>query len=392
MKSVRVLWFTVALSVTITTYIWWKIQPSMNNLNEKSVQQKLYSLTKVYNELEKKFTKNRKPENVNKTMVENSPRKITIRNHKFKYIANMSTNSESTLDVAGLFMTPWKQNISNLQDLRSDLKKSIHTEMILSQKNVNISDRLKCTLAHASMNISEDLYRLLLQDSPERNVYKRCSIVGNGGILNGSKCGKEIDKADFVIRCNAPPINEFREDAGVKSNITTVNHSIVKDRFGSIRNHDQQSRFIDKMNEYSNYIWYPTFTNEWIYKSGIKINKLINTNLTSVKFVHGNPDHFREINGYWAKRSGMRRNRLSTGFYVTTTALLFCDEVHLYGFWPFSTDIHNRPAPYHYHEDRKMNRVVHAFNKEFNELARLHSEGVLQLHVDDCYRNTNIDF
>ena len=30
--------------------------------------------------------------------------------------------------------------------------------------------------------------------------FKACSVVGSSGVLTGSKCGAEIDKADFVFR------------------------------------------------------------------------------------------------------------------------------------------------------------------------------------------------
>ncbi|KAL2094075.1 hypothetical protein ACEWY4_011387 [Coilia grayii] len=54
---------------------------------------------------------------------------------------------------------------------------------------------------HSTVNISEDLYRLLPTASPMKNQHhKRCAIVGNSGILLNSSCGPEIDSHDFVIR------------------------------------------------------------------------------------------------------------------------------------------------------------------------------------------------
>lgn len=38
------------------------------------------------------------------------------------------------------------------------------------------------------------------QDNPLQLPLKKCAVVGNGGILRHSKCGKDIDQADFIMR------------------------------------------------------------------------------------------------------------------------------------------------------------------------------------------------
>ena len=50
-----------------------------------------------------------------------------------------------------------------------------------------------------------------------------CAVVGTGGILLNSCCGKEIDAHDFVIRTNFPDLKGFEPDVGIKQNITTLN-------------------------------------------------------------------------------------------------------------------------------------------------------------------------
>lgn len=40
-----------------------------------------------------------------------------------------------------------------------------------------------------------------VQDMPySKSQFKKCAVIGNGGIIKNSKCGKEIDSADFVFR------------------------------------------------------------------------------------------------------------------------------------------------------------------------------------------------
>lgn len=38
------------------------------------------------------------------------------------------------------------------------------------------------------------------QDNPLQLPLKKCAVVGNGGILRHSNCGKDIDQADFIMR------------------------------------------------------------------------------------------------------------------------------------------------------------------------------------------------
>ena len=52
-----------------------------------------------------------------------------------------------------------------------------------------------------------------------------CAVVGCGGILLNSCCGKEIDTHDFVIRTNFPDLEGFEPDVGIKQNITTINRA-----------------------------------------------------------------------------------------------------------------------------------------------------------------------
>ncbi|KAE8577024.1 hypothetical protein XENTR_v10004403 [Xenopus tropicalis] len=80
----------------------------------------------------------------------------------------------------------------------------------------------------------------LLNDSANKAMFERqgpqkcirCAVVGNGGILNGSKKGKEIDGHDYVFRLNGAVIKGFEKDVGTKTSfygftVNTMKNSLI---------------------------------------------------------------------------------------------------------------------------------------------------------------------
>ncbi|XP_014644785.1 PREDICTED: alpha-N-acetylgalactosaminide alpha-2,6-sialyltransferase 2 isoform X3 [Ceratotherium simum simum] len=60
----------------------------------------------------------------------------------------------------------------------------------------------------------------------------RCAVVGNGGILNGSRQGRNIDAHDYVFRLNGAVIKGFEKDVGTKTSfygftVNTMKNSLI---------------------------------------------------------------------------------------------------------------------------------------------------------------------
>ncbi|MEJ1269268.1 ST6 (alpha-N-acetyl-neuraminyl-23-beta-galactosyl-13)-N-acetylgalactosaminide alpha-26-sialyltransferase 2 [Cricetulus griseus] len=60
----------------------------------------------------------------------------------------------------------------------------------------------------------------------------RCAVVGNGGILNGSRQGQKIDAHDYVFRLNGAVIKGYELDVGTKTSfygftVNTMKNSLI---------------------------------------------------------------------------------------------------------------------------------------------------------------------
>lgn len=273
------------------------------------------------------------------------------------------------------------------KELISDVGQDFYSYISLDKQNSPIGSELtfNANSKESKFKITEDIYKRL----PENTTYKllpRCSVVGNSGSLLHSNCGGSIDKADFVYRCNAAPIPDFASDAGAKTHFTTFNPSIFITRYGGLSHPQNMSKFLQDARQYSGYLWIPCLSYRVHAKTCLRALRSYNN--TENVLALGHPDHFLKVKQFWDSR-GLKK-RPSSGFYLTSVALSHCDEVHLYGFWPFSDilDSKKKPLPYHYFDnlsyDFKAKKLAHTMNVEFSLLVQLHLLGVIKIHVGEC--------
>ncbi|PIO23744.1 hypothetical protein AB205_0143910, partial [Aquarana catesbeiana] len=182
----------------------------------------------------------------------------------------------------------------------------------------------------------------LLNDSANRGLFDwqkpkgciRCAVVGNGGILNGSRIGKEIDQHDYVFRVNGAVIKGFEEDVGTKTSfygftVNTMKNSLIgyfMDGFtqtpkGEVR--FLKSEILDT--EYA-YLYMP-----------------------------------------------------STGGLMLLTALHTCDQVDAYG---FITSNYKRYSDHYYEKEKKKLEFYanHDMLMEMHLWQKLHQYGIIKLY------------
>ncbi|KAK5867436.1 hypothetical protein PBY51_011928 [Eleginops maclovinus] len=242
---------------------------------------------------------------------------------------------------------------------------------------------------HSTTNISENLYRLLPTVSPMKNQHhRRCAIVGNSGILLNSSCGPDIDSHDFVIRCNLAPVDQYSQDVGWRTNLVTMNPSVVQRAFQDLVSDEWRDRFLQRLQSLSgSVLWIPAFMAkggeervEWALRLILLHTVDVRTAFPSLRLLHA-------VRGYWLTNN-VHIKRPTTGLLMYTMATRFCDEIHLYGFWPFSHDPQGKPVKYHYYDSLKYEYTSssspHTMPLEFRTLRALHRQGALRLHTGTC--------
>ncbi|XP_007235021.2 alpha-N-acetylneuraminide alpha-2,8-sialyltransferase [Astyanax mexicanus] len=231
--------------------------------------------------------------------------------------------------------------------------------------------------------VSNETYPFFVQDTPLQLPLKKCSVVGNGGVLKNSGCGKDIDQADFVMRCNLPPLSKkYTDDVGTRTQLVTANPSIIEKSFQNLL--WSRKAFVESMKAYgSSYIYMPAFSMKPGTEPSLRAYHTLADTASNQTVLFANPDFLKNVGRFWKSR-GVHGKRLSTGLFLVSLALGLCEEVTAYGFWPFSVGLDERPVSHHYYDNILPSSGFHAMPEEFLQLWHLHKSGTLRLRVGSC--------
>ncbi|XP_043088527.1 alpha-2,8-sialyltransferase 8F-like isoform X2 [Puntigrus tetrazona] len=277
---------------------------------------------------------------------------------------------------------PYESNTSQRELNRAKLQVCCNATgtLFLTKRNTAINQTVPYeTSTTKTYTMTEAIHSMLPEDLPwSARGLGRCAVVGSGGILKNSSCGREIDSADFVIRFNLASIND--SDVGLKTDLVTINPSQI--RYKNLeRNPDP---LVERVSVYGNaFLVMPAFAYTFCTRQSIKTLRVLHPIRPQQPLVFFSPIYLRTLDRFWKGR-GLKSIRLSTGFMLISTALELCENVHVYGFWPFGTDLQNNSVPYHYYDELKPHRYMHKMPDEFVRLLQLHSQGALTLHLQPC--------
>ncbi|XP_014828744.1 PREDICTED: alpha-2,8-sialyltransferase 8F-like, partial [Poecilia mexicana] len=188
----------------------------------------------------------------------------------------------------------------------------------------------------------------------------------------------------YFIRCNlAPLLNGYEEHVGVKTDFVTANPSILTYRYGSLLG--SRRRFVESLCQYGDaMLLLPAFS--YVVNTALSFRALytIEDFEMPIQSVFMNPDYLESLAAFW-RSHGLLENRLSTGLMMVSLALELCDNVDLYGFWPFGLHPHSfKDLTHHYYDNSEAKKSVHVMSDEFKFLLQLHNQGVLKLHLGEC--------
>ncbi|KAI5097228.1 alpha-2,8-sialyltransferase 8F [Silurus meridionalis] len=296
--------------------------------------------------------------------------------------------NDSSYKLLGNDIFKWEKQENNIQSFRSLLSSSCNaiSNAVVTQENSPVGTYISYDAAKKKARVTPNLFDIFPKESPFKKApWDTCAVVGNGGILAKSGCGKQIDSASFVIRCNLPPVsNAHEKDTGNKTNLVTANPSILFEKYRALN--FRQRRFVTDMQVYGDSLFLlPAFSFQQNTAVSLRaLYSLSDFSNNGPRAIFFNPSYLRNLTGFW-RGQGIRSVRLSTGIMMVSLALELCNNVNLYGFWPFGTHPHtHQQLNNHYYDNKPTNKRMHSMPVEFKVLQNLHNMGVIHVHLGEC--------
>lgn len=142
--------------------------------------------------------------------------------------------------------------------------------------------------------------------------------------------------------------------------------------------------FVESIKVYgSSYIYMPAFSMKPGTDPSLRAYYALSDSSSNLTMLFANPEFLRSVGKFWKTR-GVHAKRLSTGLFLVSLALGLCEEVTVYGFWPFSMGLDEQPVSHHYYDNILPYKWFHAMPEEFVQLWHLHKSGTLRMRVGHC--------
>ncbi|KAG9337896.1 hypothetical protein JZ751_027549 [Albula glossodonta] len=186
-----------------------------------------------------------------------------------------------------------------------------------------------------------------------------CAVVGNGGILRGSKKGREIDQHHYVFRVNGAVIKGFEEDIGSR----TTHYTFSTNTLGnSMRSYAKAGFHGPPKSKETRYIFLPDQGRDYTLLKSVtsQTKTFLRSNILKGRF----RDWYRP----------------TTGAVMLMAAMHTCDQVDAYG---FITPDYKKYSDHYY--DKSFHRVIfyvnHDMRLELKVWQELHKARLINLYM-----------
>ncbi|KAM7159577.1 alpha-2,8-sialyltransferase 8F isoform 1-T2 [Molossus nigricans] len=289
--------------------------------------------------------------------------------------------------VRNIQSCPWKRQVQEYKNFRAKLASCCDAvqNFIVSQHNTPVGTNMTYEVeSKNAILIRKNIFNMFPVSQPlVERPYNQCAVVGNGGILNTSLCGAEIDKSDFVFRCNLPPTTgNLSKDVGSKTNLVTVNPSIIRLKYRNLK--EKKAVFLEDIAAYGDtFLLLPAFSFRVNTGASFNVYNTLKESNARQKAVYFHPKYLKNLALFW-RTKGVTEYRLSSGLMIASVAVELCENVKLYGFWPFSKTTQDTPVSHHYYDNNLPKRGFHEMPKEYSQILQLHMKGILKLQFSHC--------
>ncbi|XP_077611020.1 alpha-N-acetylgalactosaminide alpha-2,6-sialyltransferase 1 [Crocuta crocuta] len=224
-----------------------------------------------------------------------------------------------------------------------------------------------------------------------------CAVVGNGGILNNSHMGQEIDSHDHVFRLSGAVTKGYEKDVGTRTSFYgftafSLTQSLLAlgsrgFRHVPLGKHVRYLHFLEGTRDYE---WLEALLfNRSLEKTGLswfrhRPQVAFRGHLPLDRYLLLHPDSLRYMKNRFLRSKTLdtvhwRIYRPTTGALLLLTALQLCDQVSAYG---FITEGHEQFSDHYY--DKSWEKTVFYINHDFplerTLWKRLHDEGIIRLY------------
>ncbi|XP_054449281.1 alpha-N-acetylgalactosaminide alpha-2,6-sialyltransferase 1 [Pteronotus mesoamericanus] len=236
-----------------------------------------------------------------------------------------------------------------------------------------------------------------------------CAVVGNGGILNNSHVGHEIDSHDYVFRLSGAVIKGYEQDVGTRTSfygftafsLTQSLYALGRRGFPHVPL-GKDIHYLHFLEGTRDYDWLETLLlNQTFVKKSLfwyrsRPQEAFRDTMRLDQYLLLHPDAIRYMKNRFLRSKTLdtvhwRLYRPTTGALLLLTALQLCDKVSAYG---FITEGHERFSDHYYDTSWKKTvfYINHDFNLERMLWKRLHDEGIIRLYQRPITSNQKSDW